>query len=96
MSEDDITINALIALFSVSLVSSISVLLYFGIKTINIPSLPNSVTTNPIFQFVYSVSTGVATYFVTNLLFGHGTETATAGGIVSAVIIGVATKVTNS
>lgn len=39
---------------------------------------------------------GAATWFITNSLFGHGTEMASAAGITTAVIIGVVGNMTGT
>lgn len=76
-----------------SLFSLIAALLYLGLMTGILPFADQFAWKSAFGKFAYSVGTGVVTFFLTQWLFGHGTENASVTGFVTAAIIGSVTKV---
>ena len=92
MGGGDTLFNIVFAVTVVANFSGIGVLIYLAIMKFGMPNLEGSGFISYLFQFIFSVTSGVATYFFTDLIFGHGTDNATATGITTALIIGVATN----
>ena len=90
MNEDTL-INAFIVIMGGTVFSGVGVLIFLIIKSFNLTPSSNGLGSH-VFRFFFSVSSGVVTYIITDTLFGHGTDKSTATAIVTAAMIGVATK----
>lgn len=88
---EDILINSFIVIMAGTLFSGIGVLIFIAVKSFNLTPSSGSFGSQ-VFRFIFSVFSGVVTYIITDALFGHGTDKATATAIVTAAMIGIATK----
>ena len=91
MSEESLIMGIIVVILTTSLFSGIGVLIFLFIRSIKLPRL-NIGAGGYVFQFIFTVTSGVVTYFITDLLFGHGTEHASATAIATAVTIGTITR----
>lgn len=79
----------------ISLFSTVGGLLYLALIGGWFP-LPGAINWQAgLVRFAFSVASGVVTYFVTNQLFGHGTDDASLTGIATAAVIGTVTQMTS-
>jgi len=93
MSKNNL-IDAYIVIVGVTVFSAVGVLVFLALKKTKVALVVKFVKTSSAFRFLYTVTSGVTTYFITDALFGRGIENSSITGIATAIVIGLITKVT--